>query len=103
MSRRERPDAYAVLGVAPDASDTEISRAYRRLLRTHHPDTGQTAAADPNALAALLEAYALLRDPHRRAAYDRGRVPPVTRRPPAPRPDRQPDVHVGPVRWHPTP
>jgi DnaJ like chaperone protein len=36
---RPRPaDAYAVLGVSPDASDAEVKRAYRRLMSKHHPD-----------------------------------------------------------------
>ena len=33
------PDPYAVLGVAPTATTQQINRAYRRLLRRHHPDT----------------------------------------------------------------
>ena len=36
--RIERQDPYAVLGVTPTASPAEISRAYRALLHTHHPD-----------------------------------------------------------------
>ena len=36
--RPERDDPYAVLGVAANASDTEIEQAYRRLISRHHPD-----------------------------------------------------------------
>src|SRR4030095_13045867 len=35
----ERPDLYAILGLAPSATQAEISHAYRSLLRQHHPDT----------------------------------------------------------------
>src|SRR5690606_22068747 len=37
-SRQEHDDPYAVLGVAPNASDAEIEQAYRRLISRHHPD-----------------------------------------------------------------
>jgi DnaJ like chaperone protein len=37
-SKRRLEDAYAVLGVATDASDTEVKRAYRRLMSRNHPD-----------------------------------------------------------------
>jgi DnaJ domain len=69
---RENPDPYLVLGVSPTATQTEITHAYRTRLRAHHPDTrhppaSQTADDD---LRRVLAAYALLRDPARRAAYD---------------------------------
>jgi DnaJ like chaperone protein len=37
-SRPDTDDAYAALGVSPDASDAEVKRAYRRLMSKHHPD-----------------------------------------------------------------
>jgi hypothetical protein len=58
---------YEVLGVAPTASQQEIRGAYRRLARVHHPDHD---AADTGTMAALNEAYRVLRNPARRAAYD---------------------------------
>lgn len=68
-------DYYDELGLAPDASRQEILTARRRLLRTLHPDTN----ASPEAADRFDEAYkmfAVLCDPNRRAAYDRGRAEP---------------------------
>jgi DnaJ-class molecular chaperone len=67
------PDPYAVLGVAHDASQDEISHAFRALLRRHHPDTRGEVSADAAsdlALRDVVAAYGVLRDPIRRAAYD---------------------------------
>jgi curved DNA-binding protein CbpA len=73
---RENPDPYLVLGVSPTATQAEITHAYRTRLRTHHPDTRHTPSpqtADEH-LRQVLAAYALLRDPARRAAYDRATI-----------------------------
>jgi curved DNA-binding protein CbpA len=64
--RRSPRDPYAVLGVQPGASEEEIARAYRRLLRRLHPDTSPDADPDRD-LDAVRAAYALLRDAGRRA------------------------------------
>jgi molecular chaperone DnaJ len=64
-------DLYALLGVTPDASDEEIKRAYRARARALHPDANQ---GDPESEARFKEvtvAYEVLRDPERRARYDR--------------------------------
>ena len=62
-------DAYAILGVAPDATDEEIAAAFRSLARRHHPDiAGEDATTRMSRINA---AWDLLRDPDRREAYDR--------------------------------
>jgi DnaJ-class molecular chaperone len=67
------PDPYTVLGVSPTATHAEITHAYRRHLRDQHPDvSSQESNPDANErLRQILAAYALLRDPTRRAVYDR--------------------------------
>jgi curved DNA-binding protein CbpA len=68
-------DPYSVLGVRPTATADEIRRAYLRHVRLHHPDTRRvTQQSEPSAdepLRRVMAAYALLRDPERRARYDR--------------------------------
>ncbi len=61
-------DYYAVLGVPPGATLQDIKRAYRRLARLHHPDLNKEARDD--LIKRLNEAYEVLRDADRRAAYD---------------------------------
>jgi curved DNA-binding protein CbpA len=108
-------DLYALLGVAPDADAHEVARAYRRRLREVHPDTRDRLSDGPDPahadLRALQEAYAVLRNPARRARYDSQRraaqkpaeapatgisvpVRVQTRRPP---PERDWLIRVGPV------
>jgi hypothetical protein len=69
---------YEVLGVDPDASPASIRGAFVALARRHHPDYHATAAPARRAEAerrmrAINEAWAVLADPARRAAYDRER------------------------------
>jgi curved DNA-binding protein CbpA len=97
-------DLYAILGLAPDVSQAQIGHAYRRLVRAHHPDIHPDP--DSTALTAAVDAYAILRDPARRAAYDRSRrsardQPPGPPPPVARRHRSVLDIHAGPVRWHP--
>jgi DnaJ-class molecular chaperone len=69
----DTPDYYATLRIRPDASQQEISRAYRALMRSHHPDmdAGMDAGAAPEGeLLRIMQAFNVLRDPERRAAYD---------------------------------
>lgn len=63
-----RPDHYATLGVAPDASLDDIKRAYRRAARHAHPDRG----GNHERMQALNQAKEVLTDPARRARYDAG-------------------------------
>jgi len=63
------PDLYAVLGVAPDASDEEIKRAYRALARELHPDVNGDPAAEQR-FKEITAAYDTLSDPSRRRQYD---------------------------------
>jgi molecular chaperone DnaJ len=66
---------YDVLGVARDASDTEIKKAFRQLALKHHPDRNPGDAHAEERFKTINEAYAVLSDPDRRAQYDRyGRV-----------------------------
>ncbi|MFN2136182.1 MAG: DnaJ domain-containing protein [Candidatus Promineifilaceae bacterium] len=60
---------YLILGVADDATQGEIRRAYRRIAKELHPDYYGNEDSTP--FLALQEAYAVLGDPERRAAYDR--------------------------------
>ena len=72
MTNREPQDPYRVLGVARQASAEEIVRAYRRAARTSHPDSGGVGSAER--FRAVTAAYDELRDPGRRAVYDRSRT-----------------------------
>lgn len=67
------PDLYRVLGLDPGASSAEITRAYRRLARRHHPDVDTTPGAAQR-FAEITRAYRVLSDPRARARYDASRV-----------------------------
>lgn len=101
------PDPYEILGVARAASPAEITHAYRTLLRAHHPDTrphDPHVPADPaTQLRRILDAYAILRDPARRTAYDQHHPPPTEPRiRHVTRVSDQPPIQAGPVYWWPT-
>ena len=65
------PDLYRLLGVPRGASREEIALAWRRRARAEHPDSRPADAAAPGRFRALVEAWRVLGDPVRRAAYDR--------------------------------
>lgn len=68
----EPADYYTVLGVADTATQQEISRAFRGLMRTRHPDVDAAPAAPASAeVLAIMNAFGVLRDPKKRAEYDR--------------------------------
>ncbi len=104
---KEPRDAYKVLQVDPEADDDVISAAYRRLAQKYHPDVAG-AGPTPDAAARMIElnaAWDQVRDPVRRAAYDRrraaaasagvGEVRVAPREAPAPAP-RGPSASSGP-------
>src|SRR5580692_10111188 len=64
------PDLYQLLGVSREASQEEIAQAWRRQARAEHPDARPADAGAPGRFRALAEAWQVLGDPDRRAAYD---------------------------------
>ena len=62
-------DYYKILGVARDANQDEIKRVYRRLARKFHPDVSKESNAEER-FKEVQEAYEVLKDPEKRAAYD---------------------------------
>jgi DnaJ-class molecular chaperone len=66
-------DPYAVLGVARNASDDEIKRAFRRLAKKLHPDVNPGKRAEQQ-FSELNAANALLSDPAKRKRFDRGEI-----------------------------
>jgi curved DNA-binding protein len=66
----EYKDYYAILGVKRDAPQDEIKKAYRRLARKYHPDISKEPDAEAR-FKDVGEAYEVLSDPEKRAAYDK--------------------------------
>lgn len=66
----EFKDYYKIMGLSRDASQEDIKRAYRKLARKHHPDVSKEPNAEER-FKELGEAYEVLKDPEKRAAYDR--------------------------------
>lgn len=76
-------DPYSTLGVAKDASQDDIKKAYRRLARKFHPDTNAGDAKAEERFKEISQAYDILGDEEKRRAFDQqsrmwgGRVPPT--------------------------
>jgi curved DNA-binding protein len=80
----EFKDYYQTLGVARDATAEDLKKAFRKLARKYHPDVSKEADAEKR-MREVNEAYTVLSDPEKRAAYDqlgRGYQPGQDFRPP---------------------
>lgn len=64
-------DYYAILDVARTASDDEVKKSYRKLAMKYHPDRNNGSKEAEERFKEITEAYDVLRDPQKRAAYDR--------------------------------
>jgi curved DNA-binding protein CbpA len=122
-------DPYTELGVSRDATPAEIARAFRRLLRRHHPDTRPAATSADEATTAqadaklqrILDAYSVLRHADQRAAppgqgecapdptrtvpigTDQVRTDPIrTTAREQSFVSREPPIRATPVRWRPS-
>lgn len=73
MNPKSRSDHYATLNVHPDASDAEIKRGYRRLMRIVHPDANAQDPLATRKAAELNRAFETLGDPEKRRVYDDAR------------------------------
>ncbi len=65
----EFKDYYAIMGVSRNATQDEIKRSYRKLARKYHPDVSDDPQAEER-FKEVGEAYEVLKDPEKRAAYD---------------------------------
>ena len=61
---------YKLLGIAPNANEKEINKAYRKLAFQYHPDRNQMSPESNKKMREINEAYSTLSDPRRRKEYD---------------------------------
>jgi len=66
----EQQDYYEVLGVSRDADDKEIKKAYRKMAMKYHPDRNPNDKTAEDRFKQIQNAYAILSDPQKKAAYD---------------------------------
>src|SRR5215217_1093623 len=66
----EFKDYYQILGVARDASDDDIKKAFRKLARQYHPDVSKDKKTAEAKFKEINEAYEVLGDPQKRRKYD---------------------------------
>jgi DnaJ-class molecular chaperone len=67
-------DLYSTLGVARDASEADIKKAYRKLAKELHPDRNKDNPAASDRFSKVTGAYDILTDKDKRAQYDRGEI-----------------------------
>ncbi|MBH1973876.1 MAG: J domain-containing protein, partial [Rhodobacteraceae bacterium] len=67
-------DPYGVLGLTKSATADEIKKAYRKLVRTSHPDLHPDDAGAEARFKAISSAYDLLKDPETRKRFDAGEI-----------------------------
>ncbi|KAG8534132.1 uncharacterized protein KY384_000976 [Bacidia gigantensis] len=72
LKKSKRKDLYKILGVANDASDNDIKKAYRKLAIVHHPDKNPGDEGAAERFKDIGEAYETLSDSQKRAKYDSG-------------------------------
>ncbi len=66
----DKRDYYEVLGVAKNADDAELKKAYRKVAKKYHPDTNPGDQEAEEKFKEAAEAYAILSDPEKRSKYD---------------------------------
>ena len=66
----KKRDYYEVLGVSRDADENTIKKAYRKLAKKYHPDTGGNSSGEEEKFKEVTEAYAVLSDKEKRKLYD---------------------------------